>query len=401
MHAAPEPGSPFKSWLMAGFEASCMSFTWTHAFDTGREVDVHAESGHAARAEADFTLAAAHGLRTVRDALNWKRIEPEPGRYDWSSVIPLLRAARRAGVQVAWDLCHFGLPAHIDAFAPDFADRFAAYAQAVGRVFAQEGDAVPIWCPINEMSFWAHAGGEHAHFAPHGRGRGHAFKRQMAGASIRAIQALREIDRRARFLLVDPIMHTVDAEGPTPESEHERLLQFDAWDMIAGRKEQDLGGRPEYLDIVGVNYYANNQWVRGEPPQPMSRDHPHHRPLHDLLLEVARRYGRPMIVSETGAEGAAGPDWLRYVSGEVEVAIAAGADIQGLCLYPVMDYPGWTDGRHCPCGLIGIEPGWGERYVNLPMAQALAEVGARRGRSVLRAAKAGRAATASGRRRSA
>lgn len=363
---------------MAGFEGSYMSFGWTPVFEGGREVDVHAESGHAERAVEDFALAAAHGLRTVRDALNWKRIEREPGRYDWSGFVSLLRAARRSGVQVAWDLCHFGLPVHVDPFAADFAERFAAYARAAGQVFAQESDATPLWCPINEMSYWAHAGGEHAHFAPHARGQGHALKRQLVRASIRAIDALRAVDPRARFVLVDPIMHTIDAEGPTPESEHERLLQFDAWDMLCGRKEPDLGGRPEHLDIVGVNYYANNQWVRGEVTEPMARDHLHYRAPHDLMAEVWRRYGRPMIVSETGAEGADGPDWLRYIAGEVEIAIAAGADIQGVCLYPVMDYPGWTDGRHCPCGLIEVAPGWGERSVNRPMAQALREIEARR-----------------------
>ena len=364
-----------------------MSFAWTDVFDQGREVDVHAESGHAERAEEDYGLAAAHGLRSARDALNWKRIEREPGRYDWSSFVHLLRAAERTGVQVAWDLCHFGLPDHVDAFAPDFADRFAAYAEAAATVFAAETDATPVWCPINEMSYWSYAGGEHAHFAPHGRGRGHELKRQFARGSIAAIETLRAFDRRSRFLLVDPIMHTVDAAGPTPESEHERLLQFDAWDMIAGRKEPDLGGRAELLDIVGMNYYANNQWVRGEPPVPMTRDHAHHRGPHELMLEIWRRYGRPMIVSETGAEGADGPDWMRYVAGEVEIAIAAGADIQGVCLYPVMDYPGWTDGRHCSCGLIEVAPGWGDRSINRPMAQALSEIDARRRRVAMRSAR--------------
>ncbi len=378
--------APFRSWLMAGFEASCMSFTWTHASETGREVDVHTESGHAERAAQDYGLVGAHGLKTVRDALNWKRIEREPGRYDWSSFLQLLGAAEQAQVQVAWDLCHFGLPGHVDPFAADFADRFTAYAEAAARVFASETGAAPVWCPINEISYWAYAGGEHAHFAPHGRGRGHALKQQFARASIAAIETLRAYDRRARFLLVDPVMHTVDADGPSEDSERERLLQFDAWDLISGRKEPELGGRPELLDIVGVNYYANNQWVRGEPPTPMGRDHAHHRALHDLLLEVSTRYGRPMIVSETGAEGAEGADWMRYVAGEVEIAIAGGADIQGLCLYPVMDYPGWTDGRHCPCGLISVAPGWGERSVNRPMAQALAEVAARHDRLQRRAA---------------
>jgi hypothetical protein len=36
-----------------------------------------------------------HGLLTVRDGLRWHLIEREPGRYDWSSWLPMLEAAPR------------------------------------------------------------------------------------------------------------------------------------------------------------------------------------------------------------------------------------------------------------------------------------------------------------------
>ena len=36
---------------------------------------------------------------------------------------------------------------------------------------------------------------------------------------------------------------------------------FEAWDMIAGRRDPDLGGAPDLLDVVGVNFYDNNQWA--------------------------------------------------------------------------------------------------------------------------------------------
>ncbi len=43
-----------------------------------------------------------HGIGTVRDALRWHLIKAEPGRYDWSSLLPMLHGARQAGVQVIW-----------------------------------------------------------------------------------------------------------------------------------------------------------------------------------------------------------------------------------------------------------------------------------------------------------
>ena len=356
---------------MGGFESACMSFAWTHAFEDGYEADVHGLGGHLERAEEAYRLLASIGVLTVRDALSWKRIETAPGRYDWSSFLTLIEAARKAGVQVVWDLCHFGLPPHVDPFAPDFADRFGSFAHDAATVLRTQGGRAPVWCPINEISYWSYAGGEAAHFAPHGRGRGHELKLAFCAATIRAIAAVRGVDAAARILLIDPMMHTVGAEGATAESELERGLQFDAWDIVAGRKHPELGGSPDHLDLMGVNYYATSQWFADERT-PIPRGHPHHRRPGELILEVAQRYSRPLVVSETGAEGAEGPPWLDYMLDEVAWAQAQGADVQGVCLYPVMDYPGWTDERHCPCGLIEVAPGWGQRTLRDEMVGVLA-----------------------------
>ena len=40
-----------------------------------------------------------------------------------------------------------------------------------------------------------------------------------------------------------------------------------------------------------------------------------------MLLEVAERYGKPIFLSETGAEGTAKPSWLHYVCSEVRSAM--------------------------------------------------------------------------------
>ena len=68
------------------------------------------------------------------DAIRWHLIERSPGAYDFSSVLSMLDAARRAGVQVIWDLLHYGWPDDIDIFAPEFVERFARLAAAFAEV---------------------------------------------------------------------------------------------------------------------------------------------------------------------------------------------------------------------------------------------------------------------------
>ena len=46
----------------------------------------------------------------------------------------MLEAARAAGVQVVWDLCHYGWPDDLDVFSPAFVERFARFAGAAARI---------------------------------------------------------------------------------------------------------------------------------------------------------------------------------------------------------------------------------------------------------------------------
>ncbi len=56
--------------------------------------------------------------------------------------------------------------------------------------------------------------------------------------------------------------------------------------------------------------------------------------------------------------------------GEVRTAMRIGVDVAGVCLYPVMDYPGWLDDRHCRCGLLRVDPAWEARTIDgAPLAQ--------------------------------
>ncbi|HEY0181154.1 MAG TPA: hypothetical protein VGC30_16185, partial [Dokdonella sp.] len=59
------------------------------------------------------------------------------------------------------------------------------------------------------------------------------------------------------------------------------------------------------------------------------------------------------------------------VADEVARALDAGAPIGGICLYPVLDYPGWTDDRHCETGLLGFADLDGARPVHAPLAREL------------------------------
>ena len=143
----------FDSFFIAGFECS------THRRRDGRRLDVIADTKHDALAERDYRAVLQLGLRTVRDGIRWHLIERSPNRYDWSSVLPMVRAGNRVGVQIIWDIFHYGWPDDIDLFTPEFIRRFAAFAAECARVVADETEGVPYFSPINEISFFSWAAG--------------------------------------------------------------------------------------------------------------------------------------------------------------------------------------------------------------------------------------------------
>jgi hypothetical protein len=83
---------------------------------------------------------------------------------------------------------------------------------------------------------------------------------------------------------------------------------------------------------VGVNFYSDNQWTLGGST--VGFGHHLYRPFRSMLAEVHDRYGRPVLVAETGAEGTARAAWLHYVASEVRAALEDGVPVEGICLYP-------------------------------------------------------------------
>lgn len=362
----------FKSYFQGGFECS------THRAHGDRRLDVIAASAHDRFARQDYARLHKHGIRTVRDGLRWHLIESTPGRYDWSSALGQIRLARNSGMQVIWDLCHYGVPDDVDVFDSEFVARFARFARAFARLLANETDDTPFVAPVNEISFFTWAAGEVGYIHPFARERGDELKRQLVRACIEATEAMWSVDTRTRIVHTDPIIHIVASPDRLQDDEpaaRYRTAQFQSWDMLAGRITPELGGAPKYLDIIGVNYYPHNQWICGaasfNPESAIPRTHSQYRPLRFILEETFRRYRRPLFIAETGAEGEARPEWLAYIGHEVRYALEMGVAVEGICLYPIVNHPGWDDDRHCHNGLWDYADEQGERLIYEPLAAEL------------------------------
>lgn len=375
-------GNIFTSYIMGGFECS------THVRFDGRRLDLIEATRHEQFAGADYRRLKQMGITAARDGLRWHLIERSPRRYDFSSVGGQIAAAENSGVQIIWDLFHYGYPEDLDIFSAEFIERFADFSRAFADLHRRETGRPPIVCPVNEISFFSWIAGDIGRFYPFAHGRGDELKRQLVRASIAAIEAVWSVSAGARIVHTEPAVY-VAARPAQPEfaeqAEQYRLAQYQAFDMLAGRLAPELGGKPEYLDILGLNYYPHNQWFFPDremiPP-----DSSLYRPLREILREIYDRYRRPLFIAETGTEDERRENWFRYVAAEAKAAKTAGVELHGICLYPILNHPGWEDERHCHNGLWDYADEAGNRSIYEPLAKAVREEIARQGSNVFRAA---------------
>lgn len=308
---------------------------------------------HDTACQTDYHLIKKLGITTVREGFNWSAIEKTPGVYDFGSFEQLLKIGQSEGVQQIWDLNHFDYPDHLNPFDQNFPTAFAKYGVAVVKKLRMYITGTLYLVPVNEISFFAWIGADKGWWAPYKRGRknGFLFKQILVKAAIAVMDAIWAIDQDVRFIQVDPFMRRL-ATNPASRNairhaaEFNNFIRFEAWDMLSGKSQPDLGGDPKYLDIIGVNYYIHNQeWVISTPGtrkithQLMDWDSPDRVSFADMLQSIYDRYQRPILISETGSYGEYRERWWRRIFQEIDEALARGLPICGVCIYPTLDRP--------------------------------------------------------------
>lgn len=351
---AERPGI-FPTFFLSGFE--CSTFKWK---DHNRR-DLAEETQHRAHAREDYRILASLGIAVAREGVPWPMVD-RGGAYDFSSIDPYVDAINESKMLPIWDLCHYGYPDDVDPFSPDFVDRFARYCRATAEYVTARVRGPHCFTPINEITFWGFCGGEWGWTAPFGTGKGTRFKLRhvLCEAAIAGVRAIREVDPESRMVHVEPLIQVVPPKDrPDLADEAENEMRDDAcfaWDVLSGRKNPELGGSPEILDIVGANCYSFGQMEYREHGPHMALE-PHDdriRPLCDMLDDIWQRYHRPMIIAETSGLGVGRPAWLKDVMEESLAAVDRGIDLHGICLFPGVDMPDWHTGQWLHNGICDL-----------------------------------------------
>ena len=361
--------------------------------------DVLETTEHDLRWRDDLRLMATCQVRRLRYPLRWHRIEPEPGRFEWDHTDEVLGFMQDQGLAPVVDLLHHtSYPRWLgDLSSPRFEPAFLRFVEAV----AERYPWLPGYTVCNEPFTTFLMCGQEGVWPPHWKGLDGFLRLALnvfPGVTA-ASRALRELLPAAEHLHVEACERhtwsTAEGEAFARMTNDRRFLLTD---LLVGRAiepdrpfVQDLlrvGGEdlltvePGHVDVLGLDYYAHNQWEWSGTGMgtTMPRDPV---PLAGLIIEYCDRYGLPCALGETNIRGYASDraTWLKWTLEQCEQARDSGVDVRGYCWFPFIDSADWGSllaecvGAIDPVGAFWLDQNMDRRPSSMSLSYALAASG--------------------------
>ncbi|HKH55250.1 MAG TPA: family 1 glycosylhydrolase [Propionibacteriaceae bacterium] len=343
------------------------------------DVDLLETTGHTERWREDLD-ALIPLVGSVRYPIRWHRVEPQPGRFDWSMTDETLGHLRDKGVEPIVDLLHHtSYPAWLsDGFRDRrFRPAFVRYATAV----AERYPGLTAYTLFNEPFATLFLAGHEALWPPYEHGID-GFVR-LATAVLPAVAEAAAIWRErfpgARHVWIDTCEHHRGISGGPDQhaayANDRRHVLLDLAighdldprrrpflaDLLRAGGETLLNLPPSRVDVLGLDYYSHSEWWYDEAGARAPSPHPIG---FAALAEIyGSRYGVDLMLTETNVRGAPSDraSWLRYTLEQYELARSLGVPLSGYCWYPHVDSCDWDSllarsaGRVDPVGVLSLQ----------------------------------------------
>jgi beta-glucosidase/6-phospho-beta-glucosidase/beta-galactosidase len=358
-------GAPVPIEILTGFESTYAPLHNRDVCETNCHVDRRCE---------DLDLLVASGVRRVRYPVRWHRVEEVPGELDWRETDEAMECLLSRGLQPIADLLHHtSHPAWLDFADPRFRPAFLAYVEA----FARRYPWIESYTLFNEPFSTLYLSGKVGAWPPYYtdvEGMVRLWKNVLPAWS-EAGRMCKELLPNARHVHTDTCEHH---DGDTPMAELANDRRFAILDLLLGldlnpdrpffREMIEAGGEellsmtPGHVDVVGLDYYAHNQWSRRADRDKFApTDNP--LPLSKLIGQYWQRYQRPCLLGETNIRGTASDraSWFKYTLEQCELAAVAGVPLEGHCWFPFVDSCDWNsllrrcDGSRDPVGIYSLD----------------------------------------------
>ncbi len=337
-----------------------------------RALDEYELTQHYTLWKQDLALAAQAGAGALRWGIPWYVVQPAPGQWDWRWTDEVLDTMVNVqGITPILDLMHYGTPLWLEAsFAdPDYPRLVAEYAAAAA---ARYKGLVRYYTPLNEPTVNAQMSGRAGQWPPYLRGdKGYlTVLKALARGIVLTVQALRAEQPDMLTVQVEALWHHYTQEAALALAvEQSNAQQFLNLDLTTGRVDERHSLYPwlsdngftaadqEWFranavsyDFIGGNYYPWGyvEKARRGKLRLVSVARPETSPtpgdtIARPLAELHRRYGVPILVTETSSKGNVErrAAWMDETLAAVRELRQAGVPVVGYTWFPLFSMIEW------------------------------------------------------------
>ncbi len=334
-----------------------------------RALDEYQLMGHYEHWREDLDLARDLGVQALRWGVPWYRVEPLPGELDWSwtdQVVPYM--VEELGITPIIDLMHYGCPFWLrrEFASDDYPRAVAAYARAFAERYAGR---VRWYTPLNEPIVNALFCGKRGLWPPYLRGDAGYIRimLQLVQGILRTVEAIKEVDPGALMVHVEATglnrAARADLEVLAIEDQRRGFLGYDlltgkltsdhplfTWLLRNGASPNDLAAIARAaipLDVIGMNFYPqwSTQQVRVDKKGRIA-----YKAIEQdgagfvtLIEDYWKRYGAPIMVTETSARGALDlrSRWLETSVAAIRRLRGEGVPVLGYTWFPMFTMIDW------------------------------------------------------------
>lgn len=355
-------------------------------------------TGHETR-RADIAAFASLGLKALRYPVLWERIERRPGARDFAWTDERLAEIRRHGLRAIAGLVHHGSgPAWTNLLDDGFAPGLAAHARAVAERYPH----LDAYTPVNEPLTTARFACLYGHWAPHVRDETAMWRAVLnqIDAVRAAMREVRRVNPAAQLVQTEDLGFTHAAPPLAYQAAHENDRRWITWDLLDGAVTRDhplharlvrfgfadrlaaIADDPCPADIIGVNHYLTSERFldasQAYPPhmhggngrdayvdvEAVRARHPGPHGLETILAETARRYARPVALTECH-NGSSRDEQMRWFAEAWRACArlrASGAPIVACTAWSLVGAVDWCSlltqerGRY-ECGVFNVRGG--------------------------------------------
>jgi beta-glucosidase len=333
---------------------------------------------HYKRYEEDFNLLETLNLNAFRFSIDWSRIEPEEGVWDRAAIEhyrDYIKSLKKRNIEPVVTLWHWTVPVWFSEKGEfEKAENIKYFERFVKKIAKEYSDDLRYVITLNEPGVHILLSYILGTRPPQKKNYILAVKVMfnLVTAHKRAYKILKKENITLRVGVAYSIsnIQPQDPHSLRHGASAKMAAYIGSWwylDRIA--KSQDF---------IGLNYYFTD-YKNSNPTQIHTPKYPTNdlgwymepEGVYDVLMQVWRRYNKPIIVTENGladSEDKWRKWWLEQTMHSLEKALAEGVDLRGYLHWSLLDNFEWDYGWWPQFGLVHVDRGAGMKRIIRPSA---------------------------------